>query len=168
MKIPIIVGITSLIFILGLGMFVSNFTSYLGNDPTTCNNCHVMDYAYEGWYHGSHRAWTNCNDCHTPHGLIPKYMVKAYSGFNHVSHFVLGDIPVPIRAKPATRLIIEQNCIRCHTSTVDLIADGQLNSGKLCFDCHRNVSHGERGISILPYQEKNPYNSPKTIEGFQK
>lgn len=168
MKLPIIVGIIALVIVVALGMNATNFTAYLGNDPTTCNNCHVMDYVYEGWYHASHSAWTTCNDCHTPHELIPKYMVKAYSGFNHVSHFVLGDIPVPLRAKPATKTIIQNNCIRCHTEAVDMIADGQPESGRYCFDCHRNVAHGERGISNYPSQDKIPYNSQKVLEEIQK
>ena len=25
---------------------------------------------------------------------------------------------------------------------------------RYCFDCHRYVSHGERGISLLPYQDQ--------------
>jgi cytochrome c nitrite reductase small subunit len=167
-KLPIIVGIVMLVIVVGLGMNATNFTAYLGNDPTTCNNCHVMDYVYEGWYHSSHSQWTTCNDCHTPHELVPKYIVKAYSGFNHVTHFVTGNIPVPIRAKPATKTIIQNNCIRCHSSAVDMINDGKTDSGRLCFDCHRTVSHGERGISIYPEQDIAPYFPKPTVEETRK
>jgi cytochrome c nitrite reductase small subunit len=66
----------------------------------------------------------------------------------------LGHIPVPIRAKPETRRIIQANCTRCHETTVAGVADGQMDSGRFCFDCHRSVAHGERGISLLPYQDK--------------
>ena len=34
---------------------------------------------YEGWFHGGHKEWAACNDCHTPHDLIPKYFVKILS-----------------------------------------------------------------------------------------
>jgi len=157
MKLPLFVGVVVLVAVLAVGMYVTNFTVYLGNDPTTCNNCHVMDAAYEGWYHASHQRWATCNDCHTPHELIPKYFVKAKSGMNHVSMFTLGLIPEPLRAKPETDDMIQENCIRCHSETVSAIADGQMDAGRYCFDCHRSVAHGERGISILPYQDKGKY-----------
>ncbi|MBI3243594.1 MAG: cytochrome c nitrite reductase small subunit [Chloroflexi bacterium] len=154
MKLPLIVGIVALVIVAGTLMYVSDFTVYLGNDPTACNNCHVMDAAYEGWYHGGHKLWAECNDCHTPHDLIPKYFVKARSGFNHVSAFTLGEIPNAIRAKESSREIIQANCIRCHAETVSNIADGQMDAERYCFECHRDVAHGERGRSILPY---SPY-----------
>jgi cytochrome c nitrite reductase small subunit len=53
MKLPIIVGVVALIAVLIAGAYVTEFTTYLGSNPTTCNNCHVMDAAYEGWYHGA-------------------------------------------------------------------------------------------------------------------
>ena len=154
MKLPIIVGVVALIVVLGTFLYVSNFTVYLGDDPTTCNNCHVMDAVYEGWFHGGHRPWTTCNDCHTPHEFIPKYLVKAQSGFNHVSAFTIGHLPEPLRAKPHTKEIIQENCLRCHGETVANVADGQMDSERYCFECHRDVAHGQRGISILPYQDK--------------
>lgn len=153
MKLPMYVGIAGLVIVLALGMYVSDFTVYLGDNPTTCNNCHVMDNVYEGWYHAGHKTWATCNDCHTPHELIPKYFVKARSGFNHVTAFTFGHIPEPLRAKRSTSEIIQHNCIRCHAETVAQIADGQMDSGRYCFACHRSVAHGERGISILPYQD---------------
>ena len=48
MKIPLIIGIIALAVVLGVGMVTTEFTTYLGDDPTTCNNCHVMDAVYEG------------------------------------------------------------------------------------------------------------------------
>jgi len=154
MKYPILIGLAALVVVLAVGMYVTDFTVYLGDNPTTCNNCHVMDAAYEGWYHGGHRPFAACNDCHVPHSLIPKYFVKARSGMNHVLHFTMGWIPEPLRAKPSTDEIIQENCIRCHTETVSMIADGQMDSGRYCFECHRSVAHGDRGISTLPYQDK--------------
>ena len=99
MKIALIIGILALLLVVGVGLYVTDFTAYLGNNPATCNNCHVMDYVYEGWYHGGHQEWANCNDCHTPHELIPKYIVKAKSGYHHVTAFMFGNIPNAIRAK---------------------------------------------------------------------
>jgi cytochrome c nitrite reductase small subunit len=157
MKIPIIIGLVALIAVIGAGLYVTNFTSYLGNDPATCNNCHVMDNVYEGWYHAGHKNWTTCNDCHTPHAIIPKYLVKAQSGYHHVTAFIFGDIPDAIRAKESSRLVVQENCERCHA---DAIANLDWNSGytmqetgRYCFECHRSVAHGNRGLSILPYQD---------------
>ena len=152
MKLAIIVAVIVLAAVVGVGFYVTDFTAYLGNNPSTCNNCHVMDYVYEGWYHGGHSEWTTCNDCHTPHALIPKYFVKAKSGYHHVSAFVLGNIPDAIRAKEASREVVQENCIRCHTETVSAMLDRSEEFDRYCFECHRSVAHGERGISLLPYQ----------------
>ncbi len=162
MKLPLIVGILALVVVVGVGFYATNFTAYLGDNPTTCNNCHVMDAVYEGWYHASHQNFATCNDCHTPHALIPKYFVKARSGVNHVTHFTLGSIPEPLRAKPSTDRIIQANCIRCHEMTVSAIADGTMDSGRYCFECHRQTAHGPRGITILPYQDQGLYSPEKT------
>jgi cytochrome c nitrite reductase small subunit len=161
MKLPLIIGIISLLVVAGVGMYVTDFTAYLGNNPTTCNNCHVMDAVYEGWYHAGHKQWAVCNDCHTPHALIPKYFVKAQSGYHHVTAFITGDIPNAIRAKEASRVVIQENCLRCHAETIsnlqwDLMYT-QADEERYCFDCHRSVAHGERGVSILPYQHSEEY-----------
>lgn len=154
MKIALAIVCLALFAVVGVGMYVTDFTAYLGNNPTTCNNCHVMDAVYEGWYHAPHRAWATCADCHTPHALIPKYIVKAESGYHHVTAFVFGQIPDAIRAKESSEKIIQENCIRCHKDTVDDIINGPMAFDRNCFDCHRTVAHGERGISLLPYQHK--------------
>jgi cytochrome c nitrite reductase small subunit len=157
MRLPLFVGLLALASVAIVGMVVTDFTAYLGNDPATCNNCHVMDAAYEGWYHGGHRNWAACGDCHTPHALVPKYLVKGQSGLRHVSAFTLGHIPDAIRAIESSRAVIQENCLRCHAETVAAIGDGQMDSGRLCFDCHRSVAHGSRGVSLLPYQDDLPY-----------
>jgi cytochrome c nitrite reductase small subunit len=150
MKLPLLIGFLSLVVVAGTGMFVTDFTAYLGNDPSTCNNCHVMDAAYEGWLHGGHREWAACADCHTPHALIPKYLVKSLSGVRHVSAFTFGHIPEAIRALPSSRAVIQENCIRCHAAVVANISDGQMDADRECFDCHRDAGHGPRGLSLAP------------------
>jgi len=157
MKLPFIVGIVAILAVIATGLYVSDFTAYLGSDPGTCNNCHVMDGVYENWAHGAHRTWAVCGDCHTPHALIPKYLIKAQSGFRHVSAFTLGDIPDAIRPRPSSIKIIQDNCIRCHSETVADIMAGSMPFDRYCFDCHRDTAHGERGISISPYPDKEVY-----------
>lgn len=153
MRLALIISGITLAIVAGVGLYVSNFTVYLGNDPTACNNCHVMDAAYESWFHAGHKEWAACNDCHTPHDFIPKYIVKAESGYHHVTAFTFGTYPVNIRAKEESREVIQENCVRCHTTAVESIADGQKDADRFCFECHRDVAHGNRGISILPYQD---------------
>ena len=46
---------------------VTNATSYLGDEPETCMNCHVMTDAYASWQRGSHGRVAVCTDCHVPH-----------------------------------------------------------------------------------------------------
>lgn len=157
MKLPLYVGVVALIAVLGVGMYVTEFTTYLGDNPTTCNNCHVMDNVYEGWYHAGHKNWTTCSECHTPHALIPKYYVKALSGYHHVTAFSFGNIPVAIRAKESSREVVQENCVRCHQETVSGIMEGPMPMDRYCFDCHRSVAHGQRGVSILPYQHQEEY-----------
>jgi cytochrome c nitrite reductase small subunit len=157
MKLPLFVGVVALIAVLGTGLYTTEFTTYLGDNPTTCNNCHVMDGAYEGWYHAGHKNRTTCSECHTPHALIPKYYVKALSGYHHVTAFTFGNIPVAIRAKESSRDVVQENCVRCHQETVADILDGSMPMDRYCFECHRSVAHGERGVSILPYQHQEEY-----------
>ena len=133
-------------------VFVSSthFTDYLLDDPATCNNCHVMGSAYEGWRHSTHSRWATCNDCHTPHDVIPKYVTKGTNGIRHVTAFTTGNIPLAIRAIPATRDIVQANCIRCHAAAVSLIGDGKMDAGRYCFECHRAVAHGPRALALEP------------------
>jgi len=79
--------------------------------------------------------------------------VKAQSGYHHVSAFILGNIPNAIRAKEASREVVQENCIRCHEATVESVTAGQADAERYCFECHRDIAHGERGVSILPYQD---------------
>mgnify|MGYP003382396616 CR=1 FL=1 len=161
MKSVLIVGLVALLVVFGVGLWATEFTVYLGNDPTTCNNCHVMDAVYEGWYHAGHQTWATCVDCHTPHNVVLKYLYKAKSGMNHVSRFSLNLIPEPLRAEEDTQRIIQANCLRCHEETVSEIADGVMDpestGDRYCYECHRTVAHGPRGITILPYQDKGLY-----------
>jgi cytochrome c nitrite reductase small subunit len=135
-------------------MYVTNFPAYMGNDPTTCNNCHVMDTEYEGWYNAGHRDWAACGDCHTPHAFIPKYLYKAESGMHDVLAFSTGNIPTAIRAKLRTQKIVQENCIRCHEEAVSAMLASEQEFDRNCFDCHRSTAHGDRGFASLPYQDQ--------------
>jgi cytochrome c nitrite reductase small subunit len=94
-------------------------------------------------------------DCHLPHDNVVNYWFeKGRTGMHDVFYFSTGQTPELIRAKPETRAIIQANCIRCHENTVESIVMGAPSFERQCWDCHRSVAHGERGISTTPRQEK--------------
>jgi cytochrome c nitrite reductase small subunit len=153
-KIPVFVAVAALLVVLGIGMYVTDFTAYLGNNPATCNNCHVMDATYENWFHAPHERWAKCSDCHLPHeNVFAYYYIKGKSGMHDVYVFSTGKTPVMIRANEETQEIIQENCIRCHEATVEGVVGEPMPTDRYCFECHRSVAHGERGISLLPYQD---------------
>ncbi len=125
----------------GVGAYAFHYargSSYLGNDPATCANCHVMAGHYAGWQAAPHHLVATCNDCHTPAGGIAKYVVKATNGYHHSMAFTLGGYPEVIRARPQSREVVEANCRRCHAALVDGVAHGGDVS---CVRCHPSVGH---------------------------
>lgn len=132
----------------GVGSFAFHYgegASYLSNDPKACVNCHIMRDQYDGWQKSSHHAFATCNDCHTPHDLIGKYLTKAENGFWHSKGFTLQDFHEPIRIKPRNSRVLRENCIACHRDLVgDLIDHGTDQNGQSldCVRCHASVGHG--------------------------
>jgi cytochrome c nitrite reductase small subunit len=129
----------------GLGAYTFVYArgaSYMTNDPRACANCHVMQTHYDGWIKSSHRSVAACNDCHTPPGLIPKYMTKASNGFWHSFAFTTGRFPDPLRIKPANRAVTEKACRGCHADTVSAM-DGahDRQDASSCIRCHLSVGH---------------------------
>jgi len=123
--------------------------SYLTNAPAACANCHIMQGYYDGWLASSHHQVAVCNDCHTPHALIPKYYTKGLNGYHHSLAFTTGNFHEPILITPRNHGITEQACRRCHQDIVQLMDrpmaaagesadDGQSLS---CVRCHASVGH---------------------------
>jgi cytochrome c nitrite reductase small subunit len=151
----LIIGIAALVVALGTFVVVAEPLAYMGTDAATCDNCHVMDAAYENWFHAPHEKVTECVDCHLPHdNLVNYWFEKGKTGLHDVYYFSTGQTPELIRAKPETKAIIQANCLRCHQDTVENIVMGAQPFERNCWDCHRSVAHGQRGISIVPRQEK--------------
>jgi cytochrome c nitrite reductase small subunit len=119
--------------------------SYLTNNPQACANCHIMQEHYDGWVKSSHRAVAVCNDCHTPPGLIGKYMTKASNGFWHSFYFTLGGYPDPIQITRRNHNITEQACRKCHSEIVEAIegvyGDDDDSRELSCVRCHSTVGH---------------------------
>lgn len=142
----------ALCVLVGVFLGLSSYTfyyaqgaSYLSNDPAACVNCHIMRDEYDGWQKASHHAAATCNDCHTPHDLVGKYMTKASNGYHHSKGFTLQDFKEPIRIKRGNALALENNCLRCHTSLVqEITGHRRTNDDDLfgCVRCHQDVGHG--------------------------
>jgi cytochrome c nitrite reductase small subunit len=152
----------------GVGLFTFGYAkgaSYLTNDPAACANCHIMSEHFAAWQKGSHKSAT-CNDCHTPHNIVGKYMTKAQNGFWHSFYFTTGRYPDPLRITERNRRVTEEACRYCHGPIVEaiepalagaapprmthagLVAEAQSRSGDShadaqvsCIRCHRYVGH---------------------------
>jgi len=128
---------------LGLGMYTFVYAkgySYLSNNPAACANCHVMGEYYGAWMKGPHRNAATCNDCHTPHDLVGKYVTKASNGFAHSLAFTLGGFPDAIAIKDRSRRVTENACRNCHGSIVDAI-EGSHSRELSCIRCHADAGH---------------------------
>ena len=125
----------------GYTFYYAGGSAYLTNDPKACANCHIMNEQYSGWMKSSHRSVATCNDCHTPPGLIPKYLVKASNGFWHSYAFTTGDFHEPIRITPRNLRVTEQACRKCHAQVVHAMDTTAGNGAVSCVHCHRSVGH---------------------------
>jgi cytochrome c nitrite reductase small subunit len=132
---------------IGLGMFTFGYAggaAYLTNDPAACANCHVMQGHFDDWRHSSHRSVAVCNDCHTPPGLIPKYIVKARNGFWHSFYMTTGGFHEPIRITQGNREVTEGACRKCHAAVVTAIDPNphqDADDAMSCIRCHATVGH---------------------------
>ena len=131
--------------ILGLGGFTFAYAeggSYFSDNPQACVNCHIMQEVFDGWNHGSHKAVATCNDCHTPHTFLAKYVVKGINGWNHSVAFTTGDFPEPIQITELNRDVAQANCLYCHGSLVTAISHEGSDDPTDCLICHAGVGHG--------------------------
>lgn len=128
---------------IGIGLYTFVYAkgaSYLTNDPAACANCHIMRGQYDAWLKSSHRSVAVCNDCHTPHSGIAKYVTKVRNGLHHSLAFTTGHFPEPIRITPRNRAIAEAACRHCHAEIVQAI-DHQAGATLSCLRCHQGIGH---------------------------
>lgn len=150
--------------IFGLGFYIlhlSKAASYLSDDPKTCINCHVMTTEYITWNHSSHRDIATCNDCHVPQdNALNKYYFKAKDGLYHASVFTMRMEPQTITMREPSKVVVQNNCIRCH---MDQVTDAKMISwveghkesrlDRTCWECHKETPHGRvRSLSSVGYQ----------------
>ncbi len=158
-KLPIIIALVAAVIAFGTFAYVTDTPAMLGSEPETCATCHVMDAVYENWFHGAHQPWATCSDCHLPHdNAIAYYFEKGRTGMHDAYVFSTGTAPQVIRATDETKEIIQDNCVRCHESTVESVMMGAQEFDRKCWDCHRSVAHGQRGISLVPLPDNVIYN----------
>jgi cytochrome c nitrite reductase small subunit len=105
---------------------------------------------HHAWMRSSHRSVAVCNDCHTPPGLVPKYLSKASNGFWHSFAFTSGRFHEPMQIKPHNREIAERACRKCHLEITQAIdshgggteaSPGGDRSTLSCIRCHGSVGH---------------------------
>jgi cytochrome c nitrite reductase small subunit len=126
----------------GFTFLYARGASYLTNEPSACNNCHVMRDVYDAWQKSPHHAAAVCNDCHTPASFFGKYLAKAVNGYHHSLAFTKGDFPEPIRIGARNRAVTEAQCRHCHAELAAAIEGPQGDREPIaCLGCHQSVGH---------------------------
>lgn len=137
-------------FVFGVGAFTfwyANGFSYFSDDSKACNNCHVMNEVYKDWNTGSHKNRASCSDCHIPEGFAAKWTMKAQSGFNHAYAFTLKDLPTNFMPTEKTKVVVQENCIRCHGKMASNVVNPttsivhNYDNALSCVSCHKNIGH---------------------------
>jgi len=148
----------------GLGLYTayaSRIFSYLEDDPAACVNCHIMSVSYKSWERDAHSKWTTCKDCHVPqHSKLAALLFDAKDGLHHGAVLLAGKEPPAPRPLPAAANVIQENCVRCHTTlTSELVRAGKVSAiddikhgkQKACWECHRHVPHTKiSGLASAP------------------
>ncbi len=160
-KLPVIIALAFFCGFSAYAVYLSKFSSYLGEKPETCVNCHIMAPQYATWTHSSHRAYANCNDCHVPHNnIFNKYFFKAKDGMRHAAIYTLRGEPQVIQIKDISKDVVQKNCERCHIylmnkdrifSITGTHKKKENEIQRRCWDCHREVPHGSiNSLSSTP------------------
>jgi cytochrome c nitrite reductase small subunit len=134
----------------GLGAFAFTYgegVSYLSTRPEACANCHIMWPQYDSWSASSHKHVAVCSDCHLPHSGLHKWVAKADNGFFHSYAFTFQNFPEPIRIKPRSYRIVQNNCVECHRDMIhEMLPATVAGDAVQCIHCHANVGHAaQRG-----------------------
>ena len=129
----------------GVGAFTFSYAngfSYFSTDPAACINCHVMNEQYDAWGKSGHRHVATCVDCHLPHSGLAKYIAKADHGYRHSAAFTLQNFKEPIEMTPKDRVLVLENCVRCHADLVQAVSgDAASHTDLDCLHCHAGAGH---------------------------
>jgi len=112
----------------------------LSGSSTFCGSCHSMEYAQGRWRVSKHKQFA-CVECHMPHtNIVSRVFYKARAGLNDFIHESLRAYPAFIVLSSKAKSIADNNCLRCHYSTVENTPMARNEHG--CTHCHRYVIHG--------------------------
>lgn len=123
-----------------IGMAAGGAGYAYSDSPEFCGSCHSMEAVHTTWQASNHKQ-LKCTDCHLPQqNFAIKMITKAQTGMNDTYHEVLRDYPATMKLSPKGKAIVEDNCMRCHQSTVQNTGMGA--GGEDCTKCHRGLVHG--------------------------
>jgi cytochrome c nitrite reductase small subunit len=113
----------------------------LAGSSQFCSSCHSMMDVADQWRLSRHKQFA-CIECHMPDaGAVERVAYKAQAGLKDLLHETLRDYPAMIRLSNRGEGIINENCLRCHYSTVE--RTGMSKGGQSCAKCHRRLIHGK-------------------------
>ena len=138
-----------LLLLVGAVLFAGAAYSVRATDqPEFCGSCHVMYEAVRTHQMSAH-ANLACNECHAPDATIPKMIFKTRAGAKDIYQNTFGDVFDVIHVTERTRQVVNDSCIRCHSTTIRNVAD-KITEAKECTGCHRSLPH----MSRLPISER--------------
>ena len=108
--------------------------------PGFCGACHSMELVHRTWGASTHKQF-DCIECHLPHrGFAESFSYKAQAGLRDVADEFERNYSVVTPVTPEAHKILQDNCLRCHSSTVGAT---RMNRGETqCIKCHRELVHG--------------------------
>ena len=135
----------------GIGAGMMSFSG----SPAFCGTCHSMKHEAWTFAESSHRN-LECTDCHLPHDNMVHYIVeKGRTGMLDTYHEVLRDYPARIKISADGHQLVNDNCLRCHKTTmgeVHAAVGVSMDTGGDCLKCHSSIAHGsnhlEGGIKV--------------------
>ncbi|WP_028840962.1 cytochrome c nitrite reductase small subunit [Thermodesulfobacterium hveragerdense] len=129
----VFLGVVLFVALLGMPKLVA-YTS----KNSYCASCHVMeDQSLSLRKSGLHNQ-LNCIDCHLPHdNKLRHYFWKGVDGTKDLVKFHLNLIPEEITLSSHGKVLVQENCIRCHKDMVFMIHVKDRN----CWECHVKVRH---------------------------
>ena len=106
-----------------------------------CLSCHSMKEPGKQWQASLHKQFS-CIECHLPDShIVAQVSYKARAGLNDLYHETLRSYPATISVSQEGRMIVEDNCRRCHYSTIENTP--MAKRGGNCLKCHRYLVHGQ-------------------------
>jgi len=143
-------------FVIGVAVCgIGSAAMAFSGSPAFCGSCHAMKSEAATFAMSSHRE-LECTDCHLPHDNAVHYMFeKGRTGMIDTYHEVLRDYPANIKISADGRQTVNDNCLRCHQTTMgEVHADVgvSMDTGGDCLKCHSSIAHGsnhlEGGIKV--------------------